>query len=167
MIDGDPSESTDDHDNRPYRPCVGIMLLNREGAVFVGNRIDVPGDHWQMPQGGIDEGEDPVDAAFREVQEETGIDASKVEIIRQSKAWHSYDLPKPLSRKIWRGKYRGQTQCWFAMRFTGQDSDINLNTHKAEFAQWRWVSLEDLPALIVPFKRHTYQQVIAEFQEIV
>lgn len=167
MIDGDLSENPDDNDKRPYRPCVGIMLLNREGAVFVGNRIDVPGDHWQMPQGGIDEGEEPVDAAFREVQEETGIDASKVEIIRQSKFWHSYDLPKPLSRKIWRGKYRGQTQCWFAMRFTGQDSDINLNTHKAEFAHWRWVSLEDLPELIVPFKRHTYQQVIAEFREIV
>ncbi len=166
MIDDDPQGSSDE-DPRPYRPCVGIMLLNKQGWVFVGNRIDVPGDHWQMPQGGIDDGEDPVDAAFREVNEETGIDPSKIELICQSKTWHSYDLPKPLSRKIWRGKYRGQTQCWFAMRFTGENGDINLNTHKAEFAQWRWVKLNDLTALIVPFKRHTYQQVIDEFKDVV
>jgi len=101
------------------------------------------------------------------VQEETGINPSKVELIRQSKIWHSYDLPRQLSRKIWRGRYRGQTQCWFAMRFTGENSDIDLTTHKAEFGQWRWVALKELPELIVPFKRHTYEQVIAEFQDIV
>lgn len=167
MKETSPTANGADSDPRPYRPCVGIMLLNNQGLVFVGNRIDVPGDHWQMPQGGIDKGEEPLDAAFREVQEETGIAPSKVELIRQSETWHAYDLPKPLSRKIWRGKYRGQTQCWFAMRFTGQDSEIDLETHKAEFSQWRWVGLAELPSLIVPFKRHTYQQVIEEFSDIV
>ena len=167
MNDIPPTTDASDPDPRPYRPCVGIMLLNSDGLVFVGNRIDVPGDHWQMPQGGIDKGEEPVDAAYREVREETGIEASKVELIRQSSTWHSYDLPKPLSRKIWGGKYRGQTQCWFALRFNGDDSDIDLGTHKAEFSQWRWVGLRELPSLIVPFKRHTYQQVIEEFRDVV
>jgi len=167
LTEDDLFAGEDGQDPRPYRPCVGIMLLNDHGAVFVGNRIDVPGDHWQMPQGGIDKGEEPLDAAYREVQEETGIDPSNVTLIKQSKNWHSYDLPKQLSRKIWKGKYRGQTQCWFAMRFTGVDSDIDLTTHKAEFAQWRWVGLTELPSLIVPFKRRTYQQVIEEFHDIV
>lgn len=153
-------------DDRPYRPCVGVMLLNMAGLVFVGNRIDVPGDHWQMPQGGIDEGESPADAAYREVQEETGIAPEKVELIRESDRWLHYDLPGALSRRIWKGRYRGQKQRWFAMRFHGEDTDIDLDFHKPEFGAYRWARISDLPSLIVPFKRDTYEQVVNEFQDI-
>lgn len=155
-----------DTDDRPYRPCVGVMLLNTAGLVFVGNRIDVPGDHWQMPQGGIDDGESPAEAALREVQEETGISPEKVEVIRESGRWLHYDLPASLSRRIWKGRYRGQKQRWFAMRFLGSDSDIDLDYHKPEFGAYRWASLSDLPDLIVPFKRDTYEQVVNEFRDI-
>lgn len=150
-------------DPRPYRPCVGLMLFNRTGAVFVGNRIDVPGDHWQMPQGGIDPGESPDQAAWRELREEVGTD--QAEILAESKTWYPYDLPVGLSRRIWKGKYRGQTQRWFAFRFLGQDDDIDLTHHKPEFSEWRWVSLDKLPDLIVPFKRPIYERVIREFSE--
>lgn len=153
-------------DDRPYRPCVGIMLLNTAGLVFVGNRIDVPGDHWQMPQGGIDDGESPAEAAFREVQEETGIPPEKVRLIRESDRWLHYDLPAGLSRRIWKGRYRGQKQRWFAMRFLGADADIDLDFHTPEFGAYRWASIADLPNLIVPFKRDTYQQVVSEFREV-
>lgn len=148
-------------DPRPYRPCVGLMLFNGDGAVFVGNRIDVPGDHWQMPQGGIDPGETPEQAAWRELREEVGTDRAK--ILAESKKWYPYDLPVGLSRRIWRGKYRGQTQRWFAFRFLGQDSDIDLTRHKPEFSEWRWIPLDELPDLIVPFKRPIYERVILEF----
>lgn len=153
-------------DDRPYRPCVGVMLLNTDGLVFVGNRIDVPGDHWQMPQGGIDDGESPAEAAYREVQEETGISPEKVKLIRESETWLHYDLPGPLSRRIWKGRYRGQKQRWFAMRFLGSNADIDLDFHKPEFGAYRWASIVDLPDLIVPFKRDTYEQVVHEFRDI-
>lgn len=148
-------------DPRPYRRCVGLMLFNADGRVFVGNRIDVPGDHWQMPQGGIDPGETPEQAAWRELQEEVGTD--KAEIIAESTTWYPYDLPPGLSRRIWKGKYRGQTQRWFALRFLGTDADINLTRHKPEFGEWRWIALETLPTLIVPFKRPIYERVLEEF----
>ena len=154
-------------DDRPYRPCVGIMVLNADGAVFVGSRVDVQGDHWQMPQGGIDRGETPVEAAFREVYEEIGVPRDKLELIRESSQWLHYDLPAALSHRIWKGRYKGQTQRWFAMRFLGVDTDIDLSLHKPEFNRWQWVSVADLPALIVPFKRDTYEQVVAEFSDLV
>lgn len=159
------TESVDPYSNdpRPYRPCVGLMLINADGHVFVGNRIDVPGRHWQMPQGGIDQGETPEQAAWRELHEEVGTD--KAEILAESKTWYPYDLPQALSRRIWKGKYRGQTQRWFALRFLGDDSDIDLTVHKPEFAEWRWVPLPDLPKLVVPFKRPIYERVIEEFAE--
>lgn len=151
-------------DPRPYRPCVGIMLFNKTGQVFVGNRIDVPGDHWQMPQGGIDPGETPEQAAWRELYEEVG--TRNASLIEESQTWYPYDLPPALSRKVWKGKYRGQTQRWFAFRFLGQDDEINLTLHKPEFGEWCWLDLKDLPEQIVPFKRPIYERVIVEFADL-
>ncbi|MBF0354552.1 MAG: RNA pyrophosphohydrolase [Alphaproteobacteria bacterium] len=149
-------------DDRPYRLGVGILLFNAQGEVFVGMRADSPGA-WQMPQGGIDKGEEPRQAALRELKEETGTD--KAEIISESKDWLSYDLPPDLSRKVWKGKYRGQKQKWFAFRFLGQDSDIQLDCHEeeVEFVRWRWACFEELPGLIVGFKRPLYEAIAAEF----
>lgn len=152
-------------DDRPYRPCVGIMLMNSKGEIFVGNRIDTPGDHWQMPQGGVDDGEDPQAAVMRELGEEIGTE--KASILAESKSWHSYNLPRDLSRKIWKGRYRGQTQKWFLMRFEGDDSDIDLNAHKAEFSEWRWSPLDELCDRIVPFKRDIYERVVDEFSNLI
>lgn len=149
---------------KPYRPCVGIMLLNAEGRVFVGNRADVDGDHWQMPQGGIDPGESPRDAALRELAEETGAD--KAEIIAEAPDWLSYDLPAAFAAVAWNGRYRGQTQRWFAMRFTGRDEDIDLVNSHGEFAEWRWVGIDELPALAIDFKRPVYEAVVREFRPI-
>ena len=146
----------------PYRPCVGLMLLNRQGLVFVGKRIDQTVEGWQMPQGGIDEGEEPCAAALRELQEETGI--AKAEIIGEMDAWLTYDLPQHLVGIAFHGKYRGQRQKWFALRFLGEDHDIDLYTHEPEFAEWKWVEMDALPRLIVPFKRDTYAAVIAAFR---
>lgn len=149
----------------PYRPCAGIMLVNRESKVFVARRIDTPGDAWQMPQGGIDEGEDPRQAALRELHEEIGTD--KAEIVAETAGWLLYDLPDHLVGKVWKGRYRGQKQKWFLMRFTGRDEDINIATAHPEFDAWQWAPLERVPDLIVPFKRRVYEQVVAEFAPLV
>ena len=148
----------------PYRPCVGIMLLNPEGKVFVGRRLDQTVEGWQMPQGGIDEGEDIRAALFRELREETGTD--KAEIIAEMDAWIAYDLPPHLVGVAFHGRYRGQKQKWFALRFLGEDRDIDLATHHPEFSAWKWVEMESLLSLIVPFKRDTYAKVIAAFRDL-
>jgi putative (di)nucleoside polyphosphate hydrolase len=149
-----------------YRPGVGIMLLNGDGKVFVGRRIDMPAGLavWQMPQGGIDPGETPRQAALRELKEEVGTD--RAEILAKSAVWHHYDLPPEVARRMWRGRYRGQRQKWFAMRFTGSDADIDPATEHPEFDAWEWVSPDRLPELIVPFKRQIYLDVLAEFREL-
>lgn len=144
----------------PYRPCVGIMLINKEGHIFVARRVDTPGA-WQMPQGGIDPGESPAVAALRELEEEIG--TGKAVLLAESNQWLSYDLPPNLLGKVWGGKYRGQTQKWVACRFTGSDADINLETEHPEFDAWQWVSVEELPRLIVSFKRAIYDAVVKEF----
>lgn len=150
--------------NLPYRPCVGLVVFNQDGLVFVGRRIDNPGG-WQMPQGGIDDGEDILTAAHRELLEEIGTD--KVEIIRIAEQKIRYDVPRELSVKHWGGQYRGQEQTWVALRFTGQDSDINLNHHiPAEFDAWKWIPLSSTVDAIVPFKRETYAKVIELFKDI-
>ena len=149
----------------PYRPCAGVVLINREGLVFGGQRIDNPGDAWQMPQGGLDYGELPEEAALRELTEETGVVRDKVEVLAQTRDWITYELPDELLGKLWQGKYRGQEQMWFAMRFLGDDSDINIETETAEFSQWRWMTPADLIEKIVPFKRQVYEAVFADLGE--
>jgi putative (di)nucleoside polyphosphate hydrolase len=148
----------------PYRPCVAVMLLSRAGQVLVGKRIDQTLEGWQMPQGGIDDGESPRDAVFRELEEEIG--TRNAEILREHPDWLKYDLPPRLVGLSLRGKYRGQAQKWFAMRFLGEDREIKLATEHAEFSHWRWASIEELPRLIVPFKRDTYAKVIAAFRDL-
>ena len=143
----------------PYRPCVGIMLFNKDDKVFVGKRIDQSVEGWQMPQGGIDEGETPKQAVLRELREEVGTD--KAEVLGEMDDWVTYDLPKHLIGVAFHGKYKGQRQKWFALRFTGQEGDIDLTAHEPEFSSFQWVSLGALPGLIVPFKRDIYKKVIA------
>lgn len=147
----------------PYRLGVGMMLVNREGQVFAGKRIDTISEAWQMPQGGIDKGESPRDAALRELYEEVGL--KNVEIIAESKDWFYYDLPTNLIDKVWHGKYIGQKQKWFLMKITSDDSHINIATAEPEFLDWKWVDKNHLPDLIVPFKRDLYNQILAEFAE--
>ena len=155
----------------PYRPCVGAAVFNRAGSVFVGRRIDGP-EHtdathvWQMPQGGIDRGEDPWPAALRELYEETNI--RSVEQLGEISEWLKYDLPPELVGQAWKGKYRGQKQKWYALRFTGDDSEIDVATpgggaHEPEFVEWRWEPMQNLAKLVVPFKRVTYQRIVKEF----
>lgn len=145
----------------PYRPCVGIMLVNQDGLVFVAKRIDSELEAWQMPQGGIDEGEATDVAAFRELEEETGVTGAT--IIAESDEWHPYDIPAAMVPKVWGGKYRGQKQKWFLMRFNGADADINIETAEPEFSEWKWAEPQQLPELIVPFKRELYTNILAEF----
>jgi putative (di)nucleoside polyphosphate hydrolase len=149
----------------PYRKGVGAVLINRDGLVFVARRIDTPGDAWQLPQGAIEDGEKAHRAVLRELAEEIG--TSKAEIIAESKRWYRYDLPEDLVGRVWGGKYRGQKQRWFALRFTGTDADINLAADgHPEFDAWRWVPIETLPALAVAFKRRLYEDLIEEFRHL-
>jgi putative (di)nucleoside polyphosphate hydrolase len=148
-----------------YRPNVGVILVNRHGWVFVAARIDNPADAWQMPQGGIDKGEDPAVAALRELEEEIG--TGKAEIVAESESWYQYDLPPELVGKMWGGKYRGQKQKWYVLRFLGMDSDIDLDTRHPEFRAWKWVPFEQVPDLIVPFKRDLYQELVEAFGDTV
>lgn len=155
----------------PYRPCVGVATFNRDGLVFIGRRIDGP-EHidlahsWQMPQGGIDDGEQPWQAAVRELREETNI--SSVQRIGEIADWLTYDIPREIVGQAWKGKYRGQSQKWFAVRFTGADSEVDVEhpggAHEPEFSGWRWERLQNVPELVVPFKRAVYDRVAAEFQ---
>lgn len=147
----------------PYRPCAGVMLRNPAGLVFVGQRLDTRLDAWQMPQGGIDEGEEAEAAALRELGEETGIAEDLVTIVARSATEHLYDLPPDLLGRMWGGRYRGQRQTWFLMDFTGSDEDVDIETPHQEFRAWRWIPREELEHLIVPFKRELYRNVIAEF----
>ena len=153
----------------PYRPCVGVMLVNADGKVFVGKRIDnKEGDWWQMPQGGIDEGEDLKTAAHRELQEETGVTETHAMILAQTRHELLYDLPEELMGRLWKGRYRGQRQHWFLARFEGGDSDIDLNAHRPpEFCEWKWVEPRLLPDLIVPFKKRVYRAVLEEFRALI
>ena len=151
----------------PYRPCVGVLLLNAHGQVFVGRRIDMAQEAWQMPQGGIDRGEAPCDAALRELEEETGVAPEKVELLAETREWLRYDLPPHLVGRVWRGRYRGQEQKWFAARFLGTDADIDIAaTGHPEFSDWRWSPADALAANAVSFKRALYEAVIAEFRSL-
>jgi putative (di)nucleoside polyphosphate hydrolase len=159
-----------DAEGLPYRPCVGIMLLNAEGHAFVGRRAEGAGapegegNWWQMPQGGVDEGEEPEVAARRELKEETGVSSAR--FLACTRDWYYYDLPSELIGIAWRGRYRGQKQMWFAARFEGKDSEIDISPrpgHEVEFDAWRWVPVADLPELVVPFKREVYEGVVEEF----
>lgn len=149
----------------PYRPGVGIALFNQRGQVFVAQRIDNPGPAWQMPQGGIDKHEEPLAAAWREMKEEIG--TNRARYVGETKEWLQYDLPVELVPQIWKGRYRGQRQKWFAFRFLGEDRDIRIDGEHAEFSSWRWVELAELPDLIVPFKRKLYEELVAEFAPLI
>ncbi len=152
-----------DSDALPYRRGAGVMLMNAEGRVFVAQRIDVKSDAWQMPQGGIDPGEDPSSAAARELEEETGIPPRLTETVAASRGWLRYDIPAELRAKLWKGRYRGQEQMWYLKRFLGRDADIVLETGHPEFSAWQWVPPDRVIDLIVPFKRDLYRQVLDEF----
>ncbi|MET4129058.1 RNA pyrophosphohydrolase [Roseovarius sp. MBR-6] len=148
----------------PYRRCVGVMLANPAGHVFVGQRLDNDTPAWQMPQGGIDKGESVTEAALRELWEETGVTSDKVRIEAETPDWLTYDLPHEIVPRIWKGRYRGQEQKWVLMRFLGQDGDVNIASDHPEFSEWRWLPPEDLVAHIVPFKRAVYARVLDAFQ---
>ena len=151
-------------DDLPLRPCVGVVLLNASGLIWAGQRLDSPIPAWQMPQGGIDDGERPKEAALRELREETGIVAGDVVFVDKTRGWVTYDLPPDLLGKVWGGKYRGQKQKWFCYRFTGHDDQVTITTRHPEFSAWAWVQADALVAGIVPFKRAVYAQVIAAFR---
>lgn len=151
-------------DDLPYRPCVGVVLANPDGLIFTGERVDTPGA-WQMPQGGIDDGETPEGAALRELEEETGVPQRLVKVEAETDGWIRYDLPDHLLGKVWKGRYRGQEQKWFLLRFQGSDADIDITRHHKEFARWRWSSADEVLDNIVPFKRAVYDLVISQFRD--
>lgn len=151
-------------ENLPYRLGVGMMLINADKEIFVGKRIDTKSEAWQMPQGGIDKGEEAEEAVIRELEEEVG--TYKANIIAISDEWHCYDLPKKLVPRVWGGKYRGQKQKWFLLEFTGEESDINIHTKHPEFCQWQWVAADKLPEIIVPFKKKIYTDILNEFKHL-
>jgi putative (di)nucleoside polyphosphate hydrolase len=153
------------NDDHLYRRGVGVMLLSPEGKVWVGQRIDNPIDAWQMPQGGLDDGEEPWEGALRELEEETGITPGHVERIANCTEQLRYDLPPELQGKMWRGKWKGQLQDWFLARFTGTDADVNIATDHPEFRAWKWAEPAQLPDLIVPFKRDLYRRLLEEFSD--
>lgn len=150
-------------DPLPYRPAAGIMLINDASKVWVGQRLDSTLEAWQMPQGGLDPGENPLEGAMRELEEETGIGRALVEVVARSKSELTYDLPADLVGKLWKGKWRGQRQVWFLMRFLGTDADVWIDTKDPEFRAWKWAEPAELPHLIVPFKRALYKAVLEEF----
>ncbi|WP_370879055.1 RNA pyrophosphohydrolase [Gemmobacter fulvus] len=151
-------------DTLPYRPCVGVVLINAEGLIFTGNRKDSAVAAWQMPQGGIDDGEKPRKAALRELWEETGVTEDLVEFIAKTEDWLTYDLPPELLGKVWGGKYRGQKQKWFLFRYLGRDDQVTIDTDHPEFDRWQWSEADAMVANIVPFKRAVYEQVVAAFR---
>jgi len=153
-----------EYKNLPLRPGVGIILLNNENKVFVGKRVDNPLNFWQMPQGGIDKNEKVLEAAIRELKEETGI--TTVKLIKELNYWLEYDLPKNLIDKIWKGKYRGQRQKWFVMQFIGSKKDININTEHPEFLEWKWIHYSELPKVVVNFKVKVYEKLVGELKNL-
>jgi putative (di)nucleoside polyphosphate hydrolase len=148
-----------------YRPAVGVMLINDARAVWVGQRLDNSLEAWQMPQGGLDQGEDPLEGALRELEEETGIARDLVELVARAKEELTYDLPEDLVGKVWKEPWRGQRQTWFLMRFLGKDADVNIATPEPEFRAWKWAIPAELPAMIVPFKQQLYRDVLEAFAE--
>ncbi len=153
-----------DIEKLPYRSNAGIVLVNGDGRVFAGQRIDALNDAWQMPQGGIDKGETPRDAALRELTEETGVTPDLVTIEAETDGWVTYDLPPELLHKLWKGRYRGQQQKWFLMRFHGSDDQVNIALKHPEFSQWTWMEPDELMTRIVPFKQHVYAAVFDQFK---
>jgi len=155
----------DQYRNLPLRSGVGIVVLNKKNKIFVARRIDNPKKFWQMPQGGIDEGEDYLSAAYRELEEETSI--TKVELIKELDGFTTYELPDHLLGIIWKGKYKGQKQKWFIMKFTGEDKEINIQTQKPEFLEWKWIDLETLTEVVVNFKLHVYKEIKKKIELII
>jgi putative (di)nucleoside polyphosphate hydrolase len=148
----------------PYRPCVGVTLINPAGLIFAGRRLDTAAPAWQMPQGGIDAGEKPKQAALRELVEETGVRPERVEVLGKTQGWLTYDLPPELLGRTWGGKYRGQKQKWFLMRFLGEDAEIDIAREHPEFAEWKWIGADEMIGAIVPFKRDIYREVVRQFR---
>lgn len=150
------------YEERPYRPCVGICIVNEEGMIFAGKRLDNRAEAWQMPQGGIDEGENVREACFREMKEEIGTDLA--EWVDEHPDWLNYDIPEPLANRLWQGQFKGQAQKWVLLRYIGTDSDINIATKEPEFEKWKWMSIEQLVDLAVPFKKDVYRAVLSNFK---